>query len=260
MTIEFKITTPFQSIKDAILSGDQARFTVDEVDKNQVVWTDPFFPTFKTFFTFCAGAIKAITPAGYFYYITESGRCTYSGAYRGLLSQNMMPKIQAQFTGKEIVYSLLKESSLTLFEYILLQTRYYNAKCDLGIKVSERHPMCFKHIAETLNVKQAVIDYIEDNKHKLKAVGYDAITTGYQTLNDKPIKDVINDNWEGILNGLTIKVVEATGKGEYTIDKDNITVKADDLIITITTTAHHENRGSGNYYKYALHKYKEFPL
>lgn len=260
MTIEFKITTPFQSIKDAILSGDQARFTVDEVDKNQVVWTDPFFPTYRTFFTSFDGGIKAITPAGYFYYITESGMCTYTGAYRGLLSQNMMPKIQAQFTGKEIVYSQLKGRALDLFEYILLHSRYYNAKCDLGIKVSERHPMCFKHIAETLNVKQAVIDYIEDNKNKLKAVGYDATTTGYQTLNDKPIKDVINDNWDSILVGFPIKVVEATGKGEYTIDKDNITVKADDNIITITTTVHHENRGNGDYYKYDLHKYKEFPL
>lgn len=76
------------------------------------------------------------------------------------------------------------------------------------------------------------------------------------------VRVVCNNTLTAAMQGAkdTIKVVEATGKGEYTIDKDNITVKADDNIITITTTVHHENRGNGDYYKYDLHKYKEFPL
>jgi len=160
MKIEFKITEDFNSIIAQLESGEENEFRVVEIfDHNELLPEYQEGCNYKTARIWeirdlnfdCAATVRLIngngssTPdninihtafSGYEYIIYnpvlyssaqadlfgKQTYCTYEGAFRGLLAQNLLPFITPEFTGEEEVKSSFKWCSLK--EYCELQSKF----------------------------------------------------------------------------------------------------------------------------------------
>lgn len=97
-------------------------------------------------------ALEVTTAFSRFKYYFQGNSVTYFGAYRGFLSQNLLPNFTPIINGNELVYSSMFFSGITLLKYAEFQEKFVNLKDQNGgMSHYHTHPW---HVEQLLAAKE----------------------------------------------------------------------------------------------------------
>ena len=136
-------------IEDDLFSGPGGVATVDIANEN---------------------CISIKTAWSVFEYFITGNVCTYKGAYRGLLSQNLLPTITPLFEGNEQVFSSLTEGSVELTTYFEMKERFEAFKRKEGWVYPARsaHPDILLKFIEEYTRKTELEQSAHENNSELE--------------------------------------------------------------------------------------------
>ena len=81
-----------------------------------------------------------------FKYRFDQKTCTYSGAYRGLMEQTLLPPFTPIFDGTERIVTSFGRYGILLLEYMKIQEEIFRIKEDHGAGIVMMHPHCLAHL------------------------------------------------------------------------------------------------------------------
>jgi len=146
MRIQFKIKESLISIIEEILHSDKW-LTIIREDKNElkrVIIKDPYFES-EASVEIWENEIHIMTAwSNYTYRIYQQGEtvwCEYTGAYKGLLEQNLLPKFtpQENFLESEVVSSSLLSSGKESLRHYSTESRKH-AERPINVVDFKEHP------------------------------------------------------------------------------------------------------------------------